>query len=117
MSNIYFFFLKDDQYLQNAHDHFVHSDSFFPHRKETTCYHVQVQHGDPSSPRKALYLRFSFMLQFCFLPLGGVEAHTQAHSQPPVMLSKAMRMTPAFSGGMESCFDYEEIYQLFVEII
>lgn len=57
------------------------------------------------------------MLQFCFLPLGGVEAHTQAHSQPPVMLSKAMRMTPAFSGGMESCFDYEEIYQLFVEII
>lgn len=79
---------------------------FFPHRKETTCYHVQVQHGDPFSPHKALYLRFSCMLQFCFLPLGGVEAHTQAHySHPPNMLSKAMGMTPAFIGGMECCFD------------
>lgn len=39
---------------------------FIPRRKETTSYHVQVQHGDPSSPHKALYLRFSFMLQFYF---------------------------------------------------
>lgn len=63
---------------------------FTPRRKETTCYHVQVQHGDPFSPHKALYLRFSFMLQFVFLPQGGVGAHTQAHSHPPVMLSEAL---------------------------
>lgn len=33
------------------------------------------------------------------------------------MLSEAMGMTPAFSGGVECCFDYGKIYQLFVEKI